>query len=385
MARVNILPSLYNLSIEQMRELMMELGEPMFRADQIWRWLYHRLVSSYDEMSDVPRLLRERLSARYVISPMSVVAEQQSSDGWTRKWLMRLTDGLEIETVLMEYEDERRTACISTQVGCGMGCSFCATGQMGFARNLSAAEIIAQVIHVARVLRAQGERLTNVVFMGMGEPFANYHNVVQAIRRLNTPQVEGGFGLGTRRFTVSTVGLVPGILHFTEERWQVNLAVSLHAATDELRNQLVPLNRRHPLRELVRATRRYIQRTKRRVSYEWVMIEGVNDTIEQAQALVSLVEATNPRPNARLVHVNLIPLNNTAGFAARASSLERQRAFCEVLDRAGVPYTVRVRRGIDIAAGCGQLRAQEHARGNLSLAESEERVDMPTRSITTLQ
>ncbi len=375
MAR-GILNSLYNLSLEQMRELMMELGQPSFRADQIWRWLYLRLASSYDEMSDVPRLLRDRLSARYVVTPISVVAEQRSSDGWTRKWLLRLSDGMEIETVLMEYADERHTVCVSTQVGCGMGCSFCATGQMGFARNLSAGEIIAQVIHVARVLRAEGETLTNVVFMGMGEPFANYHNVVRAIRQLNTPVAEGGFGMGMRRFTVSTAGLVSGILHFSEERWQVNLAVSLHAATDELRNRLVPLNRRHPLQELVRATRRYIQRTNRRVSYEWVLIEGVNDTAEQAEALVKVVEATNPHPHARLVHVNLIPLNQTAGFVGQAPSEERQRAFCAVLDQAGVPHTLRVRRGIDIAAGCGQLRTREALRRSAAL-KSEEQVAHP--------
>jgi 23S rRNA (adenine2503-C2)-methyltransferase len=298
---------------------------------------------------------------------MTVSADQRSTDGWTRKWLFKLADGSEIETVLMEYDGLRRTACISSQAGCAMNCSFCATGQMGFLRNLRAGELIEQVVRVARELArsevsgaAAGrdrERLSNLVLMGMGEPFANYSNVMEAVHRIMAAENDGGFGLGARKITVSTVGLVPGIEKFAAEDSQVNLAVSLHAATDELRDQIVPVNIRYPLREVVRATRGYIQKTNRRVSYEWALIEGVNDSLEQAQALAELVHETNPR-DVNLVHVNMIPLNPTRGFHGRASDRDQRFRFREVLDRSGVPNTLRVRRGIDIAAGCGQLKAE---------------------------
>ncbi|MCS7056851.1 MAG: 23S rRNA (adenine(2503)-C(2))-methyltransferase RlmN [Thermoflexales bacterium] len=354
-------PSLYDLTREQLTDRLAEWGEPVFRARQIWHWLYQRLADSIDAMTDLPRALRDRLKQTYALGRMTAVAEQHSSDGWTRKWLFRLADGSEIETVLMEYDGLRRTACVSSQAGCAMDCSFCATGQMGFLRNLRAGEIVEQVIWVARALRAKtdgDERLSNLVLMGMGEPFANYNNVMEAIHRLMSPEAEGGFGLGARKITVSTVGLVPGIRRFAEESVQVNLAVSLHAATDALRNQLVPINRRYPLRELVSATRDYLRKTNRRVSYEWAMIDGVNDTVEQAEALVELVRQTNPRPDANLVHVNMIPLNPTGGYAGRASRRARIEQFRDVLARAGIPNTLRVRRGIDISAGCGQLKAE---------------------------
>jgi len=358
--------SLYDLTREQLARQLADWGEPAFRTGQIWHWLYQRLVADVDEMTDLPRSLRARLRAAFVLGRLSVVKAQHSSDGWTRKWLFRLADGSEVETVLMEYDGLRRTACVSSQAGCAMACAFCATGQMGFLRNLRAGEIVEQVIWVARALRADqattsdntSERLSNVVLMGMGEPFANYNAVMEAIGRLTEPAEEGGFGLGARKLTLSTVGLVPGILRFAEANSQVNLAVSLHAATDDLRNQLVPINRRYPLAELVRATRNYIARTHRRVSYEWALISGVNDSREQASALIRLVRETNPNPGVNLVHVNLIPLNPTEGYAGRAANQSSARAFRAVLAEAGIPNTVRVRRGIDIAAGCGQLRAK---------------------------
>jgi 23S rRNA (adenine2503-C2)-methyltransferase len=249
-----------------------------------------------------------------------------------------------------------------------MNCSFCATGQMGFLRNLRAGEIVEQVVWVARALArskakdpeakaADGDRLSNVVLMGMGEPFANYQSVIEAIERMMAPEEGGGFGLGARRITVSTVGLVPGIRKFAEHDTQVNLAVSLHAATDELRNSLVPINRRYPLHELTKATRDYLKKTNRRVSYEWALIDNVNDSVEQAEALVEVVRKTNPTA-ADLVHVNMIPLNPTGGYRGRASQQAQRQAFRDVLTRAGVPNTLRVRRGIDIAAGCGQLKAE---------------------------
>ena len=385
------IPSLYDLTPEQLTKQLVEWGEPAFRAKQIWRWLYQQFVQDIDEMSDLSKPLRGRLKESFALRRIAVVLAQKSSDGWTRKWLLQLPDGSEIETVLMEYDGIRRTACISSQAGCAMNCSFCATGQMGFLRNLRAGEIIEQVIWVARELAktrsgpggVDHDRLSNLVFMGMGEPFANYSNAMEAVRRLMHPEAEGGFGLGARRITVSTVGLVPGIRKFTEEDTQVNLAVSLHAATDELRNQLVPINIKYPLKDVIKATREYIIKTNRRISFEWALIEGVNDSVEQATALVELVRQTTepvdapnnagnnslsrrrrenaaraPNPLRSLIHINMIPLNPTQGFRGAASQRERITRFREVLDKAGIPNTVRVRRGIDIAAGCGQLRQQ---------------------------
>jgi 23S rRNA (adenine2503-C2)-methyltransferase len=373
--------SLYDITREQLAAQLAEWREPAFRVRQIWGWLYQRMAAGIGEMSDLPKALRARLEEQYVLGRMTVVTDQRSSDGWTRKWLFRFPDGREIETVLMEYDGLRRTACISSQAGCAMNCSFCATGQMGFHRNLRAGEIVEQVLWVARELSRgaaphttakgqrhgnsdgdDGARLSNLVLMGMGEPFANYGNVMEAVRRLMTPESDAGLGLGARRITISTVGLIPGIEKFAAEDTQVNLAVSLHAATDELRNRLVPINARYPLHDLVKATRGYIQKTNRRVSYEWALIDDVNDTTDQAHALAELVKQTNPR-GANLVHVNMIPLNPTRGYRGRASDQDQRATFRGILDRAGVPNTLRVRRGIDIAAGCGQLKAeQEHMR-----------------------
>jgi 23S rRNA (adenine2503-C2)-methyltransferase len=358
--------SLYDLTRDQLAKQLTEWGEPAFRAKQIWAWMYQQLASEIDEMTDLSKPLRARLNEHFVLSRIKPTAEQQSTDGWTRKWLFRFPDGSEIETVLMEYDGARRTACISSQAGCAMACSFCATGQMGFLRNLRAGEIVEQAMWVARHLRLEREqidnrkskidnRLTNVVLMGMGEPFANYTNVIEATNRLMDAEKGGGFGLGARKITVSTVGIVPGIEKFANEKSQVNLAVSLHAATDDLRNQLVPINERYPLKILVKATRDYVRKTNRRVSYEWALIDGVNDSAEQAQALVELVRETNPR-NVNLVHVNMIPLNPTGGYRGRASHRVVAHKFSEILDAAKIPNTVRVRRGIDIAAGCGQLK-----------------------------
>ena len=378
------IPSLYDLTLEQLTQQLTAWGEPAFRAKQIWRWLYQRFAQDLDEMSDLGKPLRARLREHFVLKRITPVLQQKSTDGWTRKWLLKFLDGSEIETVLMEYDSgsgktERRTACISSQAGCAMNCSFCATGQMGFLRNLRAGEIIEQVVWVARTLleigdsrlgqrqspisnlqspNLQSERLSNLVLMGMGEPFANYSNVMEAVRRLMQPEAEGGFGLGARKITISTVGLVPGIRKFADEDTQVNLAVSLHAATDELRNQLVPINVKYPLRDVIKATHDYIKKTNRRVSYEWALIDGVNDTVEQANALVDVVDKTFPMDERHLVHVNMIPLNPTQGYRGHASIQERREKFRYILDQAGVPNTMRVRRGIDIAAGCGQLKAE---------------------------
>jgi len=337
--------SLYDLDLSALQSLLAGWGEPDYRARQLWEWLYVHLATGFDQMTSLPRPLRERLAAETGLEVPPVVNTIQSADGETRKDLLRLEDGETVEAVLMRYR-ERRTACISTQVGCTIGCVFCATGQMGFHRNLTSGEIVAQVLHFARMLRSEGQPLTNVVLMGMGEPLLNYEATLAAIRRLTDPQ---GFGLGQRHVTLSTAGLVPGIERLAGEGLQITLAISLHAATDSLRNQLVPTNRRYDLDALFEACHRYVQRTGRRISVEWALIEGVNDTRQQAQALAA-------RLAGLLAHVNLIPLNPTSGYAGRPSSHTALAAFTATLEQHHIPYTLRVRRGIEIQAGCGQLR-----------------------------
>ncbi|HQE93806.1 MAG TPA: 23S rRNA (adenine(2503)-C(2))-methyltransferase RlmN [Anaerolineae bacterium] len=340
-------PNLYDLDLPALEALLGTWGEPRYRAKQIWEWLYRHLVVDIEQMTSLPKALRERLAAETRLSVPRVLARRESIDGETRKDLLALDDGQSIEVVLMRYI-ERRSACISTQVGCAVGCRFCATGQMGIRRNLTRGEIVAQVLHLMRELDLQDQRLTHVVLMGMGEPFLNYDNTLAAIRTLIHPD---GLQIGQRRITLSTAGVAPGIRRFADEGLQVNLAVSLHAATDALRSELMPINRRYGLNELFSAVNVYLTQTNRRVTFEWVLIDGVNDTVEQAEALAA-------RSAGMLVHVNLIPLNPTAGYAGQPSSAERSEAFTQILERRHVPFTLRLRRGIDIQAGCGQLRAQ---------------------------
>lgn len=348
---------LYDLTHDELSALLAAWGEPRFRADQVWRWLYVSLAADFEEMSNLPAGLRRRLGDETVLSPLTPLAVEESSNGQTRKVLFQLLDGETIESVLMRYSD-RRTACISTQAGCGMGCVFCATGQGGLARNLSAGEVVAQVVHLAREIKDQlgpaeaaalGHPVSNVVLMGMGEPLANYRATRQAIETLSDPR---GYNLGARRWTLSTVGLVPGIRRLAAEDMEINLAVSLHAPNDELRNQIVPINRRFPLAELMAAVRDYAARTRRRVSIEYALIDGINDSPELARELAVLLEGL-------LCHVNLIPLNPTPGSPWQPSPRERVDAFQAMLEGAGIPTTVRMRRGIDIQAGCGQLRRRQ--------------------------
>jgi 23S rRNA (adenine2503-C2)-methyltransferase len=355
--------ALYDLTHAQLEDLLSDWGEPRFRADQLWRWLYKSLVDSFAAMGNVPSLLRERLATGTDLQLLAPIAGQESATGQTRKVLFRLRDDHVIESVLMNY-DERRTACISTQVGCGIGCLFCATGQNGLARNLSAGEIVAQVIHFAREIQeseieqatvqgvktdSQAHPVTNIVLMGMGEPLANYAATWQAIETLTDAR---GYNLGARRITLSTVGLVPGIRRLADEGLPINLAISLHAPDDELRNWLVPVNQRYPLGELMAAVREYAQKTKRRVSFEYALIAGVNDTVQHARQLGALL-------HGMLCHVNLIPLNPTPGTPLQPSSDDQVRAFQVVLVDTGIPTTVRLRRGVSIEAGCGQLRQRQ--------------------------
>jgi 23S rRNA (adenine2503-C2)-methyltransferase len=337
-------PLFYDLSFSELQADFAKHDLPSYRAHQLWEGIYAHLLGTPYAITNLPSQLREDLDTRFSFEAFNIQESYHSTDGGTQKFLLALHDGALIETVLMRYA-RRRTACISTQVGCGMGCVFCATGQMGLGRNLSRGEIAAQVLLVAQTLAQEGDRLTNVVLMGMGEPFHNYEESLAGIDLLNDPD---GFNFGARRFTISTVGIVPMIERFTDERRQVNLAVSLHAATNALRDQLLPINRRYPLEVLMAACRRYVQVTHRRISFEWALIAGFNDQPEQAHALTDWLHGMNS-------HVNLIPLNPTEGYSGGPSPQESASVFHKILEQEGISCTIRVRRGIDIQAGCGQL------------------------------
>ena len=319
-------------------------GEPRYRVDQVWDGLYTQLLSPA-EITNLPKALRARLAGD-LPPALQETAESVSDDGDTVKWLWTLPGGATVETVLMHYPG-RSTVCVSTQAGCAMACSFCATGQAGFERHLDVGEIVEQVVVAAR--NAQPRRLSNVVFMGMGEPLANYDATWAAIERIH-----GALGISARHLTVSTVGLVPGIERLTTEALPVNLAVSLHAANDTLRDELVPVNRRYPIARLIEACLTYVEVTRRRLSFEWALIDGVNDSDRDALELADIARTAR-------AHVNLIPLNPTPGYAVRGTSPDRVRAFRELLVAAGVNATVRQNRGTEIDAACGQLRAAHGA------------------------
>lgn len=329
-------------------DLVQLLGdEPSYRVDQLRDWLYKTPVLDAVDMTNLPTGLRERIGS--TLWPFAVEVEQSADAGTTRKWLFRAPDGAAIEAVLMGYP-RRATLCISSQAGCALGCTFCATGQFGFERHLEPGEIVAQVAYARAFLRQIGMpgvpgRLTNVVFMGMGEPLANYDRVREAIRRL----VET-MGMSARSVTVSTVGIVPGIRRLAEEPWPVNLAISLHAADDDLRSRLVPINKRYPIADLEAAAAAYYEKKGRRVSIEWTMMDHVNDTLEQADKLAAIARRLRG-------HVNLIALNPTPLSPERASSRPRIQHFAQALEDRGVNVTVRDTRGREIDAACGQLRA----------------------------
>lgn len=335
---------MFDLDFAELSEIILDWNEPAYRAQQIWQGIYQKYWISSLEFTTLPLALRNKLDRHFVFGTLNPEKELQSNDGLTKKILYRLHDKSAIETVLMGYAD-RNTVCISSQVGCGMGCNFCATGNMGFIRNLSRGEIVEQVIKTAADLGQNGKSLTNVVFMGMGEPFNNYQPVMDAVQILNDPK---GLGMGKRRFTISTVGLVPGIKRFTDENTGINLAISLHAADDVLRSSIVPINRKYPILELMAACRQYIQKTNRRITFEWALIDGVNDTADQARKLSKLVEGM-------LVHVNLIQLNPVAHYGGKPAEEEKAHIFQKILADEGIGCTIRLRRGIDIQAGCGQL------------------------------
>jgi 23S rRNA (adenine2503-C2)-methyltransferase len=336
----------YDLTREQLAERLAAWGEPAFRAKQVWSQLWKR-GATYEAMSEISPALRERL-ARELPLGVEVLTERTADRGATRKALLKLGGQHVIEAVLMGYRD-RVTVCISSQAGCAMGCTFCATGQMGLRNNLTAGEIAAQVVWARREARrlpaTTPQQLGNVVFMGMGEPLANERHVFGAVATLTD---RDGFGMGARHLTVSTVGIAPGILRLASAHPQVGLAVSFHAASDELRDQLVPPNRRYPLAALEQAIAAWRSATRRRPSIEWALIDHVNDTVEQAELLAPIARRLH-------AHVNLIPLNPTPGYPVVGSPPARIRTFMAALDRAGVNVTVRDTRGRDIDAACGQL------------------------------
>lgn len=349
-----MIPLVYDLDLEAWQARLQEWGQSSYRAMQIWQGLYQRFWQNADQFTNLPIALRRKLAESFSFSHLTPDIILDSSDGETRKTLFLLSSGHAIEAVLMRYS-RRRTLCISTQAGCAMGCVFCATGQMGFRQNLTCGEIIEQILHYARQLAAQNEVVTNIVVMGMGEPFHNYDATLAAIDRLNHPQ---GFNFGARRFTISTVGLVPAIQRFMTEDRQVNLAISLHAAEDEIRNSLLPVNRRYPLNELLQACLEYVTKTRRRITFEWALIQGVNDSLEQAEKLAERLQIFRIA-GATLCHVNVIPLNPTRQYTGKATSQQQARIFQATLEQHGIPCTIRIRRGIDIQAGCGQLATQK--------------------------
>ena len=335
-----------------MEALVQGLGEPRYRADQLLKGLWQGLAGSLDAIPGLPATLRERLAAEgHGVGLATEVTRVKSEDGETTKLLLRMHRGTLIESVLMQYPDEnaarhpRSTVCVSTQAGCAMGCVFCATGQMGFERNLAAEEVVAQVVHMQRLLRPRDQHVTNVVFMGMGEPLANYTETMRAVRLLRGSRT---FGLAQRAITISTVGLVNAIDRLAGEGLQVGLAISLHSANDELRRRLVPTASEGSAGALVAAARRYRAATGRRVSFEYALMAGVNDSDAAAADLAALLSGTD-------AHVNLIPVNPTAGGFERPAR-SRVVAFQRVLLEAGVAATVRVEKGTEISAACGQLR-----------------------------
>jgi 23S rRNA (adenine2503-C2)-methyltransferase len=345
------LPFIYDLEYSDLKNLLAELGEPSYRTDQIWQGLYKHYWKTPDEFTSLPKTLREQLGQILRFEDLKPLRYLDSSDEQTRKTLFQLYDKRVIEAVLMKYDPTthkghgRRTLCISSQAGCAMGCVFCATGQMGFKRHLTSGEIVAQVMYYARMLHEQGENVTNIVLMGMGEPFHNYDNTMAAIDRLND---SNGYNFGARRFTISTVGLVPMIRRFADEKRQVNLAISLHAADDDERSSIMPVNKKYNIGQLLEACRYYVNQTGRRITFEWALISGVNDTEEVARKLAA-------RLKGLMCHVNAIPLNPTSGYQGRATTRQSAARFKETLEQAGIPCTIRMRRGIDIQAGCGQL------------------------------
>lgn len=344
------LPSLdlYSLTRPQLSQLLASWGFAEAHARRLWRYLYVESVDPFDALGELPRKLRERLQAETYRCALSLDRETSADDGFTKKYLLGLPDREQIETVQMLYANgasQRVTACLSSQVGCALGCVFCATGQLGFTRDLTAGEIVAQALYVARQL--PGERLSNLVLMGMGEPLLNYEALLTALEIVHDT---GSLAIGAKQITISTVGVIPGIVRLADEGRKYSLAVSLHAANQDERLKMIPAARPWPLDELMAACRYYTEKLQQKIFFEWTLIAGSNDSAEQARELAALLRDIPAQ-------VNLIPLNPTRGFAGAPGQTESLERFRTILREAGIPSSIRQRRGIDIAAGCGQLAA----------------------------
>lgn len=343
---------LYRLMPEEMEKMVVDIGQQRYRADQILYPLYYKFPKDISELRQLPSAIRDKLVLEgFMIGSATEIHRVVSDDGDTTKLLLNLVDGTPVETVLIQYPSTkinghpRSTICVSTQVGCAMGCVFCATGQMGFMRNLKAEEIVAQVIHFADLLAKRNQHITNLVFMGMGEPLANYDETIRAVRLLTHQR---GFGIGQRNITISTIGIISGIDRLADEDLQIGLAISLHAPNDKLRQKLVPTAKPNSVNDLIAAGKRYFMKTGRRVTFEYALIEGVNDSLEIARELALLLKGNGS-------HVNLIPINPTAGNFQRPNR-KNVIEFEKILYNAGVNCTVRVEKGSEISAACGQLR-----------------------------
>ncbi|MDQ7821859.1 MAG: 23S rRNA (adenine(2503)-C(2))-methyltransferase RlmN [Candidatus Eremiobacteraeota bacterium] len=346
---------LKGMDLRELEEFFIVLGEEAYRGKQMMKWLYGKGESNFAAMTDYGRELRGRLSEAASIGQLKVVTRQVSSDGDAEKYLFALADGHLVESVLMSYEDHlgpsRMTACISTQVGCAMGCTFCASSIGGFVRNLTAGEIVDQVLQIQKEIASRQVRVANVVMMGTGEPLLNYDHVMKAVRILNHPD---GIAIGVRHIAISTCGIVPGIERLATEGMQVKLAVSLHSANDEVRSSLMPVNRKYPLARLMESLQNYQRMTGRRVTIEYALIRGVNDGVHDAIALRELLRGLTAL-------INLIPLNPVAEFSCQRSRDDSVERFKKVMDEAGIRTTVRKERGVDIDAACGQLRKKARA------------------------
>ena len=343
---------LYRFLPEEMEKLVIDMGYPRYRADQILLPLYYKFPKKISDIKQLPKKLIEELNdADYTIGSAKETHRVVSEDGDTTKLLLNLTNEQSVETVLMQYEPTkigghpRSTICVSTQIGCAMGCVFCATGQMGFETNLKAEQIVSQVIHFEEILRQRGEHVTNLVFMGMGEPMANYDEMIRAVKILTHPR---GFGLGQRHITISTIGIKSGIERLADENLQIGLAISLHAPTNDLRKKLVPTAAPNSVEEIIGSGHNYFKRTGRRVTFEYALMDGINDSPDIANNLAKLLQGNGS-------HVNLIPINPTAGDFKRPSN-NRVHDFERILSKAGINCTIRIEKGTEISAACGQLR-----------------------------
>jgi 23S rRNA (adenine2503-C2)-methyltransferase len=347
---VNNRADIKSLSREELAARLGVLGEPAYRADQILQWIYEKQADSFDQMSNLPAALREKLASGFELNAVHTLKTRSASDT-TEKFLFQLRDHSLIETVLipatpgLTTSSDRHTVCASTQVGCAYGCKFCASGLDGVKRNLTAAEIVDQVLQIQKL---SGEKVNNIVVMGMGEPLANYDNLLRALKIVNAPW---GLGIGARKITVSTVGLVPRIRQLADEPMQIRLAVSLHGATDEVREKIMPVNRKFPLKELLAACDYYVNTRKRMMTFEYILIDGVNDSLEQAHKLGAIAKRLHAK-------VNLIPYNPVEGLPWKRPDRDRCKMFQHTLQPHGVTSTLRIEKGTDINAACGQLRLQ---------------------------